>query len=209
MSPSAECAVHFTGVAGQSFGAFLARGVTFNLAGEANDYVGKSLSGGTITIRPPEVSGGTAFRPEDNVVAGNVIAYGATSGAIFINGQAGERFGIRNSGATLVVEGIGDHGCEYMTGGVAVVLGAVGVNFAAGMTGGVAYVCDESGDLDLNCNLDSVDLFPVAEGGEDEVQLLELLRRHVALTGSPKAKRMLASWNLVRPRFAKVVPTSR
>ena len=201
--------VRFTGVAGQSFGAFLARGVTFNLAGEANDYVGKSLSGGTITIRPPEVSGGTAFRPEDNVVAGNVIAYGATSGAIFINGQAGERFGIRNSGATLVVEGIGDHGCEYMTGGVAVVLGAVGVNFAAGMTGGVAYVCDESGDLDLNCNLDSVDLFPVAEGGEDEVQLLELLRRHVALTGSPKAKRMLASWNLVRPRFAKVVPTSR
>ena len=183
--------------------------MTFNLVGEANDYVGKSLSGGTITIRPPEVRGRSAFRPEDNVVAGNVIAYGATSGAIFVNGQAGERFGIRNSGATLVVEGIGDHGCEYMTGGVAVVLGAVGVNFAAGMTGGVAYVYDESGDLDLNCNLDSVDLFPVAEGGEDEAQLLELLRRHVALTGSPKAERMLASWSLVRPRFAKVVPTSR
>ena len=105
------------------------------------------------------------------MIAGNVIAYGATSGEVFINGQAGERFGIRNSGATLVVEGIGDHGCEYMTGGVAVVLGSVGVNFAAGMTGGVAYVYDESGDLDLNCNLDSVDLFPVAEGSEDEAQL--------------------------------------
>ena len=191
----------FTGVAGQSFGAFLAKGVTFNLVGEANDYIGKSLSGGVITIRPPE---GAAFPPEGNAIAGNVIAYGATSGEIFINGQAGERFGIRNSGATLVVEGIGDHGCEYMTGGVAVVLGSVGVNFAAGMTGGVAYVYDESGDLDLNCNLDSVDLFPVAEGSEDESQLLALLRRHVELTASPKASRMLASWSRVRPRFAKV-----
>jgi glutamate synthase (NADPH/NADH) large chain len=193
--------VAFTGVAGQSFGAFLAKGVTFNLVGEANDYIGKSLSGGVITIRPPE---GAAFTPEDNVIAGNVIAYGATSGEIFINGQAGERFGIRNSGATLVAEGVGDHGCEYMTGGVAVVLGSVGVNFAAGMTGGVAYVYDESGDLDLNCNLDSVDLFPVAEGSEDESQLLALLRRHVELTASPKASRMLASWSRVRPRFAKV-----
>ena len=193
--------VAFTGVAGQSFGAFLAKGVTFNLVGEANDYIGKSLSGGVITIRPPA---GAAFPPEDNAIAGNVIAYGATSGEIFINGQAGERFGIRNSGATLVVEGIGDHGCEYMTGGVTVVLGSVGVNFAAGMTGGVAYVYDESGDLDLNCNLDSVDLFPVAEGSEDESQLLALLRRHVELTASPKASRMLASWSRVRPRFAKV-----
>ena len=197
--------INFTGVAGQSFGAFLAKGVTFNLVGEANDYIGKSLSGGVITIRPPE---GAAFPPEGNAIAGNVIAYGATSGEVFINGQAGERFGIRNSGATLVVEGIGDHGCEYMTGGVAVVLGSVGVNFAAGMTGGVAYVYDEGGDLDLNCNLDSVDLFPVAEGSEDEAQLLALLRRHVALTSSPKAARMLASWNTVRARFAKVVPTS-
>jgi glutamate synthase (NADPH/NADH) large chain len=198
--------VAFTGVAGQSFGAFLAKGVTFNLVGEANDYIGKSLSGGVITIRPPE---GAAFPPEGNAIAGNVIAYGATSGEVFINGQAGERFGIRNSGATLVVEGIGDHGCEYMTGGVAVVLGPVGVNFAAGMTGGVAYVYDESGDLDLNCNLDSVDLFPVAEGSEDEAQLLALLRRHVELTSSPKASRMLASWNLVRSRFAKVAPICR
>ena len=200
-----DLVMDFTGVAGQSFGAFLAKGVTFNLAGEANDYIGKSLSGGVITIRPPE---GAEFPPEGNAIAGNVIAYGATSGEIFINGQAGERFGIRNSGATLVVEGIGDHGCEYMTGGVAVVLGPVGVNCAAGMTGGVAYVYDESGDLDLNCNLDSVDLFPIAEGSEDEARLLALLRRHVELTASPKATRMLASWNPVRARFAKVMPTS-
>ena len=201
-----DLTMDFTGVAGQSFGAFLAKGVTFNLVGEANDYIGKSLSGGVITIRPPE---GAEFPPEGNAIAGNVIAYGATSGEVFINGQAGERFGIRNSGATLVVEGIGDHGCEYMTGGVAVVLGPVGVNFAAGMTGGVAYVYDESGDLDLNCNLDSVDLFPVAEGSEDEARLLALLRRHVELTSSPKASRMLASWSRVRSRFAKVAPICR
>ena len=193
----------FTGVAGQSFGAFLAKGMTFNLAGEANDYIGKGLSGGTITIRPPDNS---SLSPESNVIAGNVIAYGATAGEIYINGQAGERFGIRNSGATLVVEGIGDHGCEYMTGGVAVVLGPVGVNFAAGMTGGVAYIYDESGDLDLNCNLDSVDLFPVAGGSEDETQLVSILRRHINLTLSPKAKRLLASWDSARPRFAKIAP---
>ena len=124
--------VDFTGVAGQSFGAFLAHGVTFNLRGEANDYIGKSLSGGVITIAPPAVSRGeTAAAPDESVIAGNVIAYGATSGAIYINGLAGERFGIRNSGATLVAEGVGDHGCEYMTGGTAVILGPVGVNFAA------------------------------------------------------------------------------
>ena len=149
------------------------------------------------------------FKPEDNVIAGNVIAYGATSGEIYINGQAGERFGIRNSGATLVVEGIGDHGCEYMTGGVAVVLGPVGVNFAAGMTGGVAYVYDESGDMDLNCNLDSVDLFPVEEGSEDETRLLEVLREHVVRTGSPKAQRVLDDWTNARPYFSKAVPASQ
>ena len=203
--------VQFTGVAGQSFGAFLAKGVAFNLRGEANDYVGKSLSGGVITIAPPSnkrttTSKATTFLPESNVIAGNVIAYGATSGAIYINGQAGERFGIRNSGATLVVEGVGDHGCEYMTGGVAVILGPVGVNFAAGMTGGVAYVYDESATLDLNCNLDSVDLFPVEAGGEDEAALLSLLREHVARTGSPKACRLVADWANARPMFTKVLP---
>ena len=201
-----DLSISFSGVAGQSFGAFLARGVTFNLCGAANDYIGKSLSGGVITIRPPACPDDAAFRPEDNVIAGNVIAYGATSGAIFINGLAGERFGIRNSGATLVAEGVGDHGCEYMTGGVAVVLGPVGVNFAAGMTGGVAYVYDESATLDLNCNLDSVDLFPVEEGSADEKSLLALVEEHVARTGSPKAARILASWPDARHCFSKVLP---
>ena len=195
--------VRFSGVAGQSFGAFLASGVTFTLAGEANDYVGKSLSGGTIAIRPPA---GMQGKPENNVIAGNVVAYGATSGSIFLNGQAGERFGVRNSGATLVVEGIGDHGCEYMTGGTVAVLGKVGVNFAAGMTGGTAYAYDETGDLDLNCNLDSVDLFPVEEGSDDEAALTALLREHVERTGSPLAARMLADWRSERPRFAAVKP---
>ncbi len=218
-----DLSINFTGVAGQSFGAFLARGVTFNLAGEANDFVGKSLSGGIITISPrckdsaPSdkcsaplrlcVKNSESFRPEDNVIAGNVIAYGATSGAIFINGRAGERFGVRNSGATLVVEGVGDHGCEYMTGGTAVILGPVGVNFAAGMTGGVAYVYDARGDLDLNCNLDSVDLFPVPEGSADDAHLLSLLREHVARTRSACARRLVETWRDARPRFAKVVPT--
>ena len=201
--PSNKITVRFSGVAGQSFGAFLARGITFDLEGEANDYVGKSLSGGVITIKP---SNHQTIEPESNVIAGNVIAYGATSGAIFINGQAGERFGIRNSGATLVVEGVGDHGCEYMTGGVAVILGPVGVNFAAGMTGGAAYVYDKSATLDLNSNLDSVDLAMVEAGTDDETELLELLREHNSRTGSPLAARMLADWTAYRPLFVKVVP---
>ncbi len=199
----------FTGVAGQSFGAFLAKGITFNLKGEANDYVGKSLSGGIITIAPLEVctrSGDSDFRPEDNVIAGNVIAYGATSGSVFINGQVGERFGIRNSGATLVAEGVGDHGCEYMTGGTVVILGPIGVNFAAGMTGGTAYVYDEKTTLDLNSNLDAVDLFPVEETSLDEKVLLKLLEEHSARTGSPKARRIIANWQNERPKFVKVVP---
>ena len=183
--------LHFTGTAGQSFGAFLHRDVSFVLDGEANDYVGKSLSGGSIAIK-------------GNV--GNVIAYGATSGEIFIAGTAGERFAVRNSGATLVVEGVGDHGCEYMTGGTVAVLGPTGVNFGAGMTGGVAYVLDESGDLDLNCNLDSLDLFPVEEGSQEEADLLALLERHKAKTGSAKVYHLLASWSQFRPRFTKVQP---
>ena len=197
--------IHFSGVAGQSFGAFLARGVTFDLEGEANDYVGKSLSGGIITIKPPN---GQTVKPEENVIAGNVIAYGATSGSIFINGLAGERFGIRNSGATLVTEGVGDHGCEYMTGGRALILGKTGVNFGAGMTGGVAYVLDEAATLDLNCNLDSVDIFPVEEGSDAETELLALLLEHLTRTGSPKAGRILEDWPSFRPKFVKVVPAA-
>ena len=198
--PDGSVQVDFRGAAGQSFGAFLARGVTFALRGEANDYVGKGLSGGLIAILPPEAR-------EGDVLAGNVIAYGATSGAIYVGGRAGERFGIRNSGATLVAEGIGDHGCEYMTGGVALILGPTGVNFAAGMTGGVAYVLDETGDLDLSCNLDSVDLFPVEEGSDDEAALRALLAEHAARTGSPKARRILDGWPSFRPRFVRVSPT--
>ena len=198
--PDGSVQVDFRGAAGQSFGAFLARGVTFALRGEANDYVGKGLSGGLIAILSPEAR-------EGDVLAGNVIAYGATSGAIYVGGRAGERFGIRNSGATLVAEGIGDHGCEYMTGGVALILGPTGVNFAAGMTGGVAYVLDETGDLDLSCNLDSVDLFPVEEGSDDEAALRALLAEHAARTGSPKARRILDGWPSFRPRFVRVSPT--
>ena len=195
--------VNFNGIAGQSFGAFLAPGVTFNLRGEANDFIGKGLSGGIITIAPP--ANGT-FVPEDNTIAGNVIAYGATSGAIYINGQAGERFGIRNSGVTLVAEGVGDHGCEYMTGGKVVVLGPTGVNFGAGMTGGVAYVLDEAGDFDLRCNLDSIDLETIPAGSDSEAELKALLEAHVARTGSPKAQRLLANWSETRAEFVKVVP---
>ena len=207
-------AVNFTGVAGQSFGAFLAKGITFNLRGEANDYIGKSLSGGVITIRPPEHPEhpenpeNPGFRPEANVIAGNVIAYGGTSGAIYINGQAGERFGIRNSGVTLVAEGIGDHGCEYMTGGKVLVLGPTGVNFGAGMTGGVAYVLDESGDFDLKCNLDSIDLAGIAADSEEERELVALLREHVARTTSPLAARVLADWPAYRPKFVRAVPVA-
>ena len=185
--------ISFTGTAGQSFGAFLHRDIAFTLDGEANDYVGKSLSGGSITIK-------------GNV--GNVIGYGATSGSIFISGTAGERFAIRNSGATLFVEGVGDHGCEYMTGGKVVVLSPTGVNFGAGMTGGVAYVLDETGDFDLKCNLDSIDLASVPAGSDDEHELLQLLREHFGRTASPLAARLLADWSNSRPLFVKVVPLS-
>ena len=196
--------VAFTGIAGQSFGAFLAPGLTFTLEGEANDFVGKGLSGGIIAIKPPVHDG---FAPEENVIAGNVIAYGATEGKIFLNGQAGERFGIRNSGATLVAEGVGDHGCEYMTGGKVVVLGPTGVNFGAGMTGGVAYVLDAAGDFDLRCNLASIDLTTVEAESDDEKELLALLNEHVRRTGSPLAQRLLDNWRAYRPTFVKVVPT--
>jgi len=193
LTPNSQLSVLFAGTAGQSFGAFLHRDIAFTLDGEANDYVGKSLSGGVLTIK-------------GNV--GNVIGYGATSGSIFIAGTAGERFAIRNSGATLIVEGVGDHGCEYMTGGKVVVLGPTGVNFGAGMTGGIAYVLDETGDFDLKCNLDSIDLASVAADSDDERELLALLRAHVARTASPRATAVLAAWGNCRPKFVKVVPIS-
>ena len=193
----------FKGVAGQSLGAFLAPGITFHLEGEANDYVAKGISGGKVIIVPDRQASCVA---EDNVIAGNVIGYGGTSGEIYINGQAGERFAIRNSGFKAVVEGVGDHGCEYMTGGRVVVLGKTGVNFAAGMTGGIAYVLDGDGDFDMTCNLDTVDLESVRAGTCEEKELLELLEHHAVATGSPKAQRILQNWDDYRGRFVCVMP---
>ena len=201
--PEDTIKIHLQGVAGQSFGAFLAPGITLDLQGEANDFMGKGLSGGKIIVRPPS---NASFKAEDNVIAGNVIGYGGTSGKIFINGLAGERFGIRNSGMLLVSEGVGDHGCEYMTGGRVVVLGRVGVNFAAGMTGGFAYVYDETGHFDLSCNVDSADLESVLPGTESESELLDIINQHVQATGSEKGKRILENWNSERPKFVKVFP---
>ena len=201
--PAENRKIHFLGSAGQSFGAFLAKGITFRLTGEANDYVGKGLSGGRIIIVPSEAS---TCRAEENVIAGNVIGYGGTSGEIFLNGQAGERFAIRNSGSNAVVEGVGDHGCEYMTGGRVVILGRTGVNFAAGMTGGIAYILDEDGDFDLRCNLDTVDLESIRAGSQEEEELLELLNQHAEATGSAKARRILGEWDEWRGRFVCVIP---
>ena len=201
--PEDTIRIEFDGCAGQSFGAFLASGVTLTLKGEANDYVGKGLSGGKIVVMPPPES---RFVPEESIIVGNVIGYGATAGKLFINGLAGERFAIRNSGMTAVVEGTGDHTCEYMTGGHVIVLGTTGINFAAGMTGGIAYVLDETGDFDLRCNLATVDLESVHKGSEDEELLLSLIKEHLAATGSPKAGRILEHWDDMIPKFVKVFP---
>ncbi len=201
--PDETIRLRFNGSAGQSFGAFLAKGITMTLEGDANDYVGKGLSGGKIAVYPPRES---RFRPEENIVVGNVVLYGATSGEAYFSGIAGERFAVRNSGATAVVEGVGDHGCEYMTGGVVVVLGHCGRNFAAGMSGGIAYVIDEQGDFyEKCCNLASVDLEPVM--GADDVRLVsQLIEEHARRTGSPQAKRILANWTAVLPHFVKIYP---
>jgi glutamate synthase domain-containing protein 3 len=201
--PDDTIRIHLSGSAGQSLGAFLAKGVTLTLEGEANDYVGKGLSGGKVIVYPPRDS---SFAAEENILIGNVALYGATSGEAFFNGVAGERFAVRNSGATAVVEGVGDHGCEYMTNGLIVVLGACGRNFAAGMSGGVAYVFDERGDFtEKRCNLDSVDLEPLLEA--QDVQILrDLVARHMELTGSSRAKWILDNWHEVNGRFIKVFP---
>src|SRR6266436_2503058 len=184
--PDETIRFEFNGSAGQSFGAFLAKGVTLTLEGDANDYVGKGLSGGRLIVYPPRRS---SFLPEENILIGNVVLYGATSGEAFFNGMAGERFAVRNAGATAVVEGVGDHGCEYMTRGLVLVLGACGRNFAAGMSGGVAYVFDEHGDFtEKRCNLESVDLEPVLETQDaqivEAVLVKDLMARHLTLTGS-------------------------
>jgi glutamate synthase domain-containing protein 3 len=200
--PDGTIQCYFTGSAGQSFGAFLATGVTLELEGDANDYVGKGLSGGRLIVYPPRSS---TFLPEENIVIGNVALYGATSGEAYFNGMAGERFAVRNSGATAVVEGLGDHGCEYMTRGVVVVLGKCGRNFAAGMNGGIAYVLDERGDFaERRCNPSSVDLDPLAD--DDIALLYRLISKHAELTQSPRAKWILESWEQMLPRFVKVFP---
>ena len=201
--PEDTIRVHLNGSAGQSFGAFLARGVTLTLAGDANDYVGKGLSGGRLVVYPPKNSG---FAAEENILIGNVALYGATSGEAFFNGVAGERFAVRNSGAAAVVEGVGDHGCEYMTKGLVVVLGSCGRNFAAGMSGGIAYVFDEKFDFtQQRCNLSCVDLEPVIEAQDAQI-VAGLVRRHFELTGSRRARAILDNWSEMLPRFIKVFP---
>ncbi|HEY5389812.1 MAG TPA: glutamate synthase-related protein, partial [Solirubrobacteraceae bacterium] len=194
--------VRFTGAAGQSFGGWLAPGVSFTLEGVANDYTGKGLSGGVLTVRPPADAG---YRAEDNVIIGNTVLYGATSGRAFFRGLAGERFAVRNSGASAVVEGVGDHGCEYMTGGRVAVLGPTGRNFAAGMSGGIAYVYDEVGDFTTRrCNGTSVSSEELDEA--DAIELRALVAEHLQRTGSEVAQRMLADWETSLERFVKVMP---
>ncbi len=197
--PEDTIQIKFIGSAGQSFGAFLPAGVTLRLEGDANDYVGKGLSGGKISIRP---SANATFIAEDNIIAGNVIGYGATSGKIMLRGRAGERFAVRNSGATLITEGIGDHGCEYMTGGIVVVLGATGRNFAAGMSGGVVYV------LDLQkpkANLEMVTLQTL--DAKDRELLYDLLSEHIRETNSKVAQDLISNWIVESERITKVMPT--
>jgi glutamate synthase (NADPH) large chain len=192
----------FRGSAGQSFGAFLAKGVTFRLEGDSNDYLGKGISGGRIIVVPPA---GSTFEPEKNIIAGNTLMYGATSGEVYINGQVGERFCVRNSGAIAVVEGTGDHCCEYMTGGRTVVLGKTGRNFAAGMSGGIAYVLDEDGDFDYFCNMQMVEL-SLIEDMADNRELRNLIAAHFRHTQSPKAKHILDNWNEYVEKFIRVIP---
>ncbi len=228
--PEDTIAISLTGTGGQSFGAFLAHGVSIDLVGEANDYVGKGLSGGRIVVRPSDRSGA---RPEESIVIGNTALYGATSGEVYFHGIAGERFAVRNSGAVAVVEGTGDHGCEYMTGGVVAVLGKTGRNFAAGMSGGIAYVLDEDGSFESHCNMSMVSLEPVVEeetinerdfghtgdletmglveimsnlGNGDAVRLKQLVMRHRSFTGSARAAEILANWQAYLPKFKKVMP---
>src|ERR1700755_1612487 len=228
--PEDTISVKFTGTAGQSFGAFLARGVSLELTGDANDYVGKGLSGGRIVVKPPV---GLTREPTENIIVGNTVLYGAIAGEAYFLGVAGERFAVRTSGAVAVVEGTGDHGCEYMTGGVVVVLGQTGRNFAAGMSGGVAYVFDEDKFFAKRRDLSMFDLEPVEEeedlmerlhhhggdlefkgridvsgdmGGHDEERLRKLIEKHLHYTGSTLAQTMLDDWATYRTRFVKVMP---
>jgi glutamate synthase (ferredoxin) len=200
--PEDTIEINFTGSAGQSFGAFMPKGMTFMLEGDANDYLGKGLSGGKLIVYPPTRS---TFKPEENIIIGNVALYGATAGEAYICGMAGERFGVRNSGVTAVVESVGDHGCEYMTGGRVVVLGATGRNFAAGMSGGAAYVLDETGDFPRRCNQQMVALEKLTDADEIET-VWKMIQRHQTYTQSERAARVLAGWKQFVPKFVKVMP---
>ena len=222
--------VRLTGTAGQSFGAWLAKGVTLELEGDANDYVGKGLSGGRIIVRPPADAG---IVPEESIVVGNTVLYGAISGECYFRGIAGERFAVRNSGAAAVIEGAGDHCCEYMTGGIVVVLGKTGRNFAAGMSGGIAYVLDEDSSFERRCNLAMIELAPITAEEEatarslhqsgdleahglvdvmgdmtrnDAERLHRLIERHAHYTGSTRARAILDAWQTYLPKFRKVMP---
>ena len=194
--------VQCCGAGGQSFGAFIPRGLTLELIGDSNDYFGKGLSGGKLVVYPPR---GSRFKAAENIIIGNVALYGATSGKAFINGVAGERFCVRNSGARAVVEGVGDHGCEYMTGGCVVVLGPTGKNFAAGMSGGVAYVLDEGNDLYRRLNKEMISSYEITSK-YDVQELKEMIREHVAMTGSEKGREVLEHFEEYLPRFKKIIP---
>jgi glutamate synthase domain-containing protein 3 len=199
--PEGFIAIEVTGTAGQSFGAFATSGMTLTLEGDANDYVGKGLSGGIIAIKPPASVGYVAA---DNVIVGNTVLYGATSGRAFFAGRAGERFAVRNSGAMAVVEGTGDHGCEYMTGGVVVVLGPTGRNFGAGMSGGFAFVLDQDGTFMSRCNMGMIGVERLSD--DDDALVRELVEEHVARTGSVRGKGLLATWADARTHLKKVIP---
>jgi glutamate synthase (NADPH/NADH) large chain len=200
--PEDTIRLHFRGSAGQSFGAFVPRGMTLSLEGDANDYLGKGLSGGKIAVFPPRES---TFVAEDNIIVGNVALYGATSGEVYIRGVAGERFCVRNSGVNAVVEAVGDHGCEYMTGGRVVVLGDTGRNFAAGMSGGIAYVLDETGVFPSRVNGQMVALEKL-EDATEITAVRRLVERHLAHTSSQRARRVLDAWDDMVPKFVKVIP---
>jgi glutamate synthase (ferredoxin) len=200
--PADTLRLNFQGSAGQSFGAFIPCGLSLSLEGDANDYLGKGLSGGRITVFPPR---GAGYVPEENVIIGNVAFYGATGGEGYIRGLAGERFCVRNSGVTAVVEGIGDHGCEYMTGGEVVILGRAGRNFGAGMSGGIAWVLDETGDFAARSNRDLVGMGPVTDPAEAD-RLKQLIGQHATATHSARATLILADWKAWLPKFVRVMP---
>jgi glutamate synthase domain-containing protein 3 len=199
--PEGTIDVTLDGSGGQSFGGWLASGITMTLHGDANDYTGKGMSGGVLAVRPPE---GSRFVPEENVLIGNTVLYGATAGRAFFRGLAGERFGVRNSGVSAVVEGVGDHGCEYMTGGRVIVLGPTGRNFAAGMSGGIAYVLDPAGEFHSRCNTEMVDLEEPSD--DDLAEVRALVEEHRERTGSTVAERVLGEWDSLRGAWVKVMP---